>query len=281
MRSTHGSTHVLEEPTFAIHCAVEKWGHARAPTSGADAPVGERRDHRISSSCQLCADSGGFERLRPVEVLDGSGDLAISHREHVRQLHLYRDPAFSSMTAEAHPEEELVPASLRLQGLHREIGIRLDPAGELSPDGIDLTMDCGIGILADGVVFGAVQSGTRRSSRSRGRRSPHARLRSADWLQSPRRSRPTASSRGASRIRPAPRTSTCTGGSARFSAAASKDADAYPVGSGCMPECRDLVVGRRVVDRAEPEEGLKGGYRRASSVVTEDELVEVDGQVLI
>ena len=40
------------------------------------------------------------------------------------------------------------------------------------------------------------------------------------------------------------------------------------------------LVGRRIVDRAEPEKGLEGGHRGASSVVAEDELVEVDGQVL-
>ncbi len=57
--------------------------------------------------------------------------------------------------------------------------------------------------------------------------------------------------------------------------------DAYPVGSGCLPECGDLVIGRRIVDRAQPEKGLESGHRDASSVVAEDELVEVDGQVFL
>ena len=43
---------------------------------------------------------------------------------------------------------------------------------------------------------------------------------------------------------------------------------------------RDLGSGRRRMLTAETEKGLKRGHRRASSVVTEDELVEVDLQVL-
>src|SRR5512133_948188 len=58
------------------------------------------------------------------------------------------------MTAEAHPEEDLVPVSFGFQVLDREIRIRVDPAGVLSPDGVDPTMDRGIGIFAGSVVFG-------------------------------------------------------------------------------------------------------------------------------
>jgi multidrug transporter EmrE-like cation transporter len=58
-------------------------------------------------------------------------------------------------------------------------------------------------------------------------------------------------------------------------------AGAYPVDSGCMPVRCDLLIDRRIVDRAEPEEGLEGGHRGAAAVVAEDELVEVDGQVLL
>jgi hypothetical protein len=56
-----------------------------------------------------------FEGFGPVEVLDGARSLATAHRDHVREFHFHRDPAFPSMAAEAHPEEYLVPASLRLQ----------------------------------------------------------------------------------------------------------------------------------------------------------------------
>ena len=58
-------------------------------------------------------------------------------------------------------------------------------------------------------------------------------------------------------------------------------ADAYPVDSGCVPEGRDLAVGRRIVDRAEAEKGLECGHRSASSVVAKDELVKVDRQMLL
>ena len=42
----------------------------------------------------------------------------------------------------------------------------------------------------------------------------------------------------------------------------------------------DLLVGGGLVAAAEPEERLEGGERGASTVVAEDELVEVDLQVL-
>ena len=55
---------------------------------------------------------------------------------------------------------------------------------------------------------------------------------------------------------------------------------AQPSFGCCRAFGHDLGSGRRRVLTAETEEGLKRGHRRASSVVTEDELVEVDLQVL-
>ena len=52
-----------------------------------------------------------------------------------------------------------------------------------------------------------------------------------------------------------------------------------PFPSGRPPG--DLIVGRGLVDGAEPEQGLEGGHRGAATVVAEDVLVEVDGQVLV
>ncbi len=57
--------------------------------------------------------------------------------------------------------------------------------------------------------------------------------------------------------------------------------DAYPGGSGRLSEGGDLAVGRRIVDRTEPEKGLESGHRGAAAVVAEDELVEVDGEMLV
>lgn len=54
----------------------------------------------------------------------------------------------------------------------------------------------------------------------------------------------------------------------------------YPVGSGgCFP-ANDLAIGRWLLERSEAEEGLERGHRRASPVVAEDELVEIDVQVV-
>ena len=59
---------------------------------------------------------------------------------------------------------------------------------------------------------------------------------------------------------------------------------AYPLSSAQFRCCgafgHDLGFGRRWMLTAETEKGLKRGHRRSSSVVTEDELVEVDLQML-
>ncbi len=54
----------------------------------------------------------------------------------------------------------------------------------------------------------------------------------------------------------------------------------YPVGSGCGVISGDLAVGGGLAQCPEPEQCLEGRHWRASAVVAEDELVEVDLQVL-
>lgn len=58
--------------------------------------------------------------------------------------------------------------------------------------------------------------------------------------------------------------------------------DAYPVDSVWISggPAGDLAVGRRRVQRTEPEQRLEGGHRGAAAVVAEYELVKVDRQML-
>src|SRR5215211_8757477 len=58
---------------------------------------------------------------------------------------------------------------------------------------------------------------------------------------------------------------------------------AYPVASVWRSRCApgDFAVSRRLVEGAEAEQGLEGGHWRAAAVVAEDELVEVDGQMVV